>query len=160
MMRMASVACRTRWMCLIVVVASFLGCGDRESHMMNSIDRAQFVQCSSNLRGLHQLFAMSAATPTDKTGTAFLKSIAGPSGSGMGAPSILRCTLREEHHMNGDFRGPFKTPKNLAGDGILACDRPDNHPDGSIHVLTKDGVVTLAEKDSDLYKRALSETSE
>ena len=145
---------------LVLFSLALAGCGDRESHMMNSIDRAQLVHCSASLRGLHQLFAMSAATPTDKTGTAFLKSIAGPSGSGMGAPSILHCPLREDHHINGDFRGPFKPPKNLAGDGVLACDRPDNHPDGSIHVLTKDGTVTLAEKDSDLYKRALSETAE
>ena len=112
--------------------------------------------CHGHLELLHAA-ALRCETPEGglpkSKGGAFWKDV----GAREGEESALACPLGAAAHPV--YRGPAGAWEKIADDGIVACDSEGNHTDG-ITVLFKNGRIEFAPSGSDLYKRALQETSE
>jgi hypothetical protein len=58
----------------------------------------------------------------------------------------------------GRYRGPAKDMNGLGDTDVIFCDEPENHPDGSIMVLRKNGAMETLRRDHADYKKALETT--
>lgn len=113
-------------------------------------------------QSLHRLYTCATSPEaakqiqTVRTGGAFWREVARTSGD----EQAIWCPSRV---MRGDqgvsFRGPKMNWNEIPPQGIVGCDKTDNHVEG-INILFKNGTVQFAAKGTSLYEKALSETEE
>jgi hypothetical protein len=58
----------------------------------------------------------------------------------------------------GRYRGPAKDMNGIGDTDVIFCDEPENHPDGSITVLRKNGSMETLQRDHADYKKAIETT--
>jgi hypothetical protein len=117
--------------------------------------------CRDNLKKLYnglKHYEKEVGSLPDDTGSAFWQVVA----EREGLTEELECAAAVFEDFDTDevpYRGPSAPWKDIAPDGVIACDREKSHKDG-IFVLFKDGRIEFAPKGGLLYRRALEETDE
>jgi hypothetical protein len=73
------------------------------------------------------------------------------------------CPFTKAEEGSITYRGPksdVNVEKNYTPEDAIICDKLDNHPDGTIHALTRELKVRELRKDTEAYQRAVEHTKD
>jgi hypothetical protein len=135
--------------------------------LLHSTEEAKKTQCTSNLKQmgtLLELYRKNFGGPNyelpNATGKEFWKEVQQKMGDE--SKDVFTCPCSGKPKGTITYRGPARNinvQKNYRGRDVIACDDPDNHPDG-INVLTKSYQVIWIPKGTPEYEQALKSTKE